>query len=261
MEVPSGSIRKSGGEPGKGAGGPSSTKHAICKSREGRLAPSEETNVTPARSRVSTEIAPSPWLSPNSDLGASANPALSQYQRTDLAISDTNTMTLGVVGAAIVHGPSSASARREKAHSINRNKAKNNADVDGYPFWALVLCGPGCDLRIGRAATSVGRQQAERDRTGSDTSPAPRYAARLTLTTFETSAIEARVRQQRSSSAYTLTTSCCRARPQFPKPGLVRPGACRRYEPRPPRKERQPNARTGREVSDANRRRAQQQIR
>jgi hypothetical protein len=42
MEVPSGSIRKSGGEPGKGAGGPSSTKHAICKSREGRLAPSEK---------------------------------------------------------------------------------------------------------------------------------------------------------------------------------------------------------------------------
>ena len=90
MEVPSGSIRKSGGEPGKGAGGPSSTKHAICKSREGRLAPSEETNITPARSRVITEIAP-PWLSPNSDLGASANPALSRYQRTDLSISDTNT--------------------------------------------------------------------------------------------------------------------------------------------------------------------------
>jgi hypothetical protein len=71
MDVPSGSIRKSGGEPGKGAGGPSSTKHAICKSREGRLAPSEEINVTPARSRVITEIAP-PRLSPNSDLGASA---------------------------------------------------------------------------------------------------------------------------------------------------------------------------------------------
>lgn len=157
MEVPSGSIRKSGGEPGKGAGGPSSTKHAICKSREGRLPPSEETNVTPARSRVSTEIAP-PWLSPNSDLGASANPAFSRYQRTDLSISDTNTMTLGVVGAAIVHGPSSASARREKAHSINRNKAKNSADVDGYPFWAMVSCGPDCDLGIGRATTSVGRQ-------------------------------------------------------------------------------------------------------
>ena len=157
MEVPSGSIRKSGGEPGKGAGGPSSTKHAICKSREGRLAPSEETNVTPARSRVITEIAP-PRLSPNSDLGASANPAFSRYQRTDLSISDTNTMTLGVVGAAIVHGPSSASARREKALSINRNKAKNSADVDGYPFWAMVSCGPGCDLGIGRATTSVGRQ-------------------------------------------------------------------------------------------------------
>ncbi len=157
MEVPSGSIRKSGGEPGKGAGGPSSTKHAICKSREGRLAPSEETNVTPARSRVITEIAP-PRLSPNSDLGASANPAFSRYQRTDLSISDTNTMTLGVVGAAIVHGPSSASARRVKVHSINRNKVKNNADVDGYPFWAMVSCGRGCDLRIGRAITQVGRR-------------------------------------------------------------------------------------------------------
>ena len=165
MEVPSGSIRKSGGEPSKGAGGPSSTKHAICKSREGRLAPLEETNVTPARSRVITEIAP-PWLSPNSDLGASANPAFSRYQRTNLSISDTNTMTLGVVGAAIVHGPSSASARREKALSINRNKAKNSADVDGYPFWAMVSCGPGCDLGIGRATTSVGTLSRPQDTPG-----------------------------------------------------------------------------------------------
>src|ERR1700682_4578972 len=150
MDVPSGSIRKSGGEPGKGAGGPSSTKHAICKSREGRLAPSEETNVTPARSRVITGIAP-PWPSPNSDLGVSARPAFSRYQRTDLSISDTNTMTFGVVGAAIVHGPSSASARREKEHSINRNMAKKNVDVDGYQLWAVIPRGPGCDLGIGRA--------------------------------------------------------------------------------------------------------------
>jgi hypothetical protein len=260
MDVPSGSIRKSGGEPGEGAGGPSSTKHAICKSREGRLAPSEEINVTPARSRVITEIAP-PWLSLNSDLGASANPAFSRYQRTDLSISDTNRMTLGVVGAAIVHGPSSASARRENAHSINRNKAKNSADVDGYPFGAMLSCGPGCDLGIGRVITSVGRQWADRDRAGSDTFPAPRYATGLTLITFETSAIEVRVRQQRGSSAHTLTTSRSRARPRFLTRGSVRPGACRRHEPRPPKKERRPSARTGREVSDANRRRAQQQIR
>ena len=104
MEVPSGSIRKSGGEPGKGAGGPSSTKHAICISREGRLAPSEETNVTPARSLVITEIAP-PWLSPNSDLGASENPAFSRYQRTDFSISDTNTMTLGASERQSCMGP------------------------------------------------------------------------------------------------------------------------------------------------------------
>src|ERR1700675_1051368 len=152
MDVPSGSIRKSGGEPGKGAGGPSSTKHAICKSREGRLAPSEEINVTPARSRVITEIAP-PWLSPNSDLGASANPAFSRYQRTDLAISDTNTMTLGVVGARIVHGPRPPPARRKKGHSNKKKKGKKKSGVGGFPFWAIVMWGRGWDLRIGRATT------------------------------------------------------------------------------------------------------------
>jgi hypothetical protein len=73
-----------------------------------------------------------PWLSPKSDLGASTRAAFSRYQRTDLSMSDTNTMTFGVVGAAIVHGPSSASTRREKEHSINRNMAEKNIDVDGY---------------------------------------------------------------------------------------------------------------------------------
>jgi hypothetical protein len=40
---------KSGGEPDGGAGGPSSTKHTICTSREKRLVLPEETNATPAR--------------------------------------------------------------------------------------------------------------------------------------------------------------------------------------------------------------------
>jgi hypothetical protein len=54
IEVPSGSTRKSGGEPGDGAGGPSSKKHIIYTSREKPLAPPKEINVTPAWFRVIT---------------------------------------------------------------------------------------------------------------------------------------------------------------------------------------------------------------
>jgi len=54
IDVPSGSTRKSGGEPDDGAGGPSSKKHTICTSREKRLVLPKETNVTPARFRVIT---------------------------------------------------------------------------------------------------------------------------------------------------------------------------------------------------------------
>src|SRR5258708_4237062 len=54
IEVPSGSTMKSGGEPDGGAGGPSSTKHTICTSREKRLVLPEETNATPARFRAIT---------------------------------------------------------------------------------------------------------------------------------------------------------------------------------------------------------------
>src|ERR1700730_934194 len=128
IEVPSGSTRKSGGEPDGGAGGPSSTKHTICTSREKCLVPPEETNVTPARFRLTTMT----WLSCRSSISgsdASARPTLSRYQRTARLISDTNTITFAVVGAAVVHGPSSASACGAKKHSINKHITKK-IDLD-----------------------------------------------------------------------------------------------------------------------------------
>src|ERR1700676_4311929 len=55
---------------------------------------------------------------------ASARPTLSRYQRTDRSISDTKTITFGVVGAAVGHGRSSASACRAKKQSLNKHITK-----------------------------------------------------------------------------------------------------------------------------------------
>jgi hypothetical protein len=109
-EIPSGSTRNSGGDPGKGAGGPSSTKQTICRVCDGWFAPSETTKVIPIRFFViSIPILPSCRIALGLD---ASSPTVSRYHRMDRSRSDTNTTTFGVVGAAVVHGPNSASARR-----------------------------------------------------------------------------------------------------------------------------------------------------
>jgi hypothetical protein len=46
-------------------------------------------------------------------------------------MSVTNTTALGVVGAAVVHGPNSASAPRVRVQSIKRSIIKTKIDLDG----------------------------------------------------------------------------------------------------------------------------------
>jgi hypothetical protein len=125
-EVPSGSTRKSGEDPSDGAGGPSRTKHTICGSRGKSVGRPDETKVTPTPFRVILTVR----LSARSTafrLDAS-RPTFSRYHRIDRLRSDTNMTTSGVVGAAVVHGPSSAIARLE-AHSIQANVIKTKAEL------------------------------------------------------------------------------------------------------------------------------------
>jgi|SRR5882757_33918 hypothetical protein len=116
-EVPSGSTRKIGFEPADGAGGPSSEKHTIWGSPRRGAARAEETRVTPTPFLVITIARVPSRRSAMIDSETLASPALSSYQRTDLSMSDTNTTTFGVVGAAVVHGPNSAWASLAGAHA------------------------------------------------------------------------------------------------------------------------------------------------
>jgi hypothetical protein len=126
-EVPSGSTRKSGEDPDDGAGGPSRTKHTICGSRGKSVGRPDETKVTPTPFRVILTVR----LSARSTVFRldASRPTFSRYHRIDRLRSDTNMTTSGVVGAAVVHGASSAIARLV-AHSIQAHVIKTKADLD-----------------------------------------------------------------------------------------------------------------------------------
>src|SRR5260370_39885622 len=53
----------------------------------------------------------------------------------------------------------------------------------------------------------------------------------------------------------------CRAMPSFPKPDWVRPVTYRHAESRPPKRERRPRARAGRQASDASPRHVRRETR
>src|SRR5260370_39569399 len=93
----------------------------------------------------------------------SARPTLSRYQRTDRSISDTNTITFGVVGAAVVHGSSSASACRAKKQSLNKHITKK-IDLDEAQHRTAHKSGRGGGA--GSPTESVDREKGECDCAG-----------------------------------------------------------------------------------------------
>src|SRR6202022_638186 len=116
---------------------------------------------------------------------ASPRPTLSRYQRTDRSISDTNTITFGVVGIAVMHGRSSASACRTKKQSLNKHITKK-IDLDEAQHRTAHKSGRGGGA--GSPTESGDREKVECDCAGLGFPAAPEDAKRITVLAFETSA-------------------------------------------------------------------------
>ena len=134
-DVPSGSARNTGFEPGEGAGGSSRTKHTAWGSRADIAIPGNGSKVTPVQLRA-VRVIESPMRGPPSS-SATSSPTFSRYQRTDRRILDVNVITVGVVGAAVVQGPNSPVAHRISMHS--KSSARHILRV--WPAFLLSRCG------------------------------------------------------------------------------------------------------------------------
>ena len=170
---------------------------------------------------------------------------MSRYQRTDRSISDTNTITFGVVGAAVVHGPSSASACRAKKQSLNKHITKEIDLDEAQHHRAADKSGPG--RGVGSPTGPEDRREVECDGAGPGIPAPPGRAKLLTVPTFETPRTP-----KRHDVFHVGVMLRSGAMPPSPKPDSVRPAACHHGESRPPKKERRPRAPAGPVVLDAN---------